>query len=387
MRNLCLLGATGSIGSQTLDLVRLDKNICLKAFSFGKNIEQARKIINEFNPEFVCAEHKEDAIILSNEYPNIKFTHGNNGLIQVATYNCINPIVLNALVGIVGLEPTYHAICNNRDVYLANKETLVVGGTIIMNEAKKRGVRIIPLDSEHSAIYQLLDNNNQCEIKRLIITASGGSLRDVERSKLSEVTKEQVLNHPNWKMGAKITVDSASMMNKGFEVIEACHLFNVSTDKIKVLIHRSSIIHSMVEFNDNSICAQLASPDMHLPIHYAIYGKKHSACDIIEPLNLDKIYNLQFEELNNERYPLVQIAIDTLNKGGIYPCILNAANEVAVDLFLKGIISFDEIEDIIIKELNNSKYDEFNSDNLSIEELLMVDNLVKNNIINKRKED
>ena len=387
MRSLCLLGATGSIGTQTLDLVRLDKTICLKAFSFGNNIKQAIKIINEFNPSLVCAKEEEDAFNLSKQFPHIEFCYGREGLIKVATYKCDNPIVLNALVGIVGLEPTYHAILHNRDIYLANKETLVVGGNIIMLEAKKRGINIIPLDSEHSAIYQLLDNESTKEIRRLIITASGGSVRDIPRSKLSSVTASQVLNHPNWKMGAKITVDSATMMNKGFEVIEAYHLFDVAIDQIKVLIHRNSIVHSMVEFNDYSICAQLASPDMHLPIHYAIYGKKHTSCDIIKPLDLNKLFNLQFEELDNERYPLVQIAIDALNKGGIYPCILNASNEAAVKLFLDGSISFIQIEKIIINELKNHEYEKYNKETLTIEDLLLIDQIVKNNILTCRKEE
>lgn len=387
MRNLCLLGATGSIGTQTLDLVRLDENICLKAFSFGNNIEQARKIINEFKPSLVSCKEEIDAITLSKEYPNIEFCFGRNGLIRVATYQCENTIVLNAIVGIVGLEPTYHALLANRDIYLANKETLVVGGDIIMNEAKKRGLNIIPLDSEHSAIYQLLDNKNEKEINRLIITASGGSVRDVALSDLHKVTIEQVLNHPNWKMGAKITVDSATMINKGFEVIEAVHLFGVSTDQIKVLIHRNSIIHSMVEFNDYSICAQMASPDMHLPIHYAIYGKLHSSCDIIEPLDLNRLFNLQFEELDNNRYPLVNIAIDSLNKGGIYPCILNASNEAAVKLFLDGEIGFNQIEQIIIKELNNPVYTKYNKESLNVDDLLNLDRIVKNNVMQNRKEE
>lgn len=383
MRNVILLGATGSIGTQTLDIVRLTNDLCLKAFSFGENINKAIEIINEFKPDIVCCKKEEDSIKLSKMYENIIFYYGSEGLIKLALEKIENPVFVNALVGSCGLEPTYYAIKSKKDIYLANKETLVIGGDIIMQEAKINNIKIIPIDSEHSAIYQLLDNNDEKEIRNLIITASGGALRDLKRNELDNVTKEQVLNHPNWKMGEKITVDSATMMNKGFEVIEAHHLFNVAFDQIKVLIHRNSIVHSMVEFNDYSICAQLASADMHLPINYAINGKKHSKCDIIEPLNLNRLTTLSFETLDNERFPLVSVAIDCANKGGIYPTILNAANEIAVWLFLNGFIKFNDIENIINEELNNKEYIKFNN-NLSINRILEVDELVKHNVKNRK---
>ncbi len=383
MIRLSILGATGSIGMQTLDLVRNDSNLKLVAFSFGRNIAQAIKIIDEFHPNIVSSLLENDQKILQQRYPNIQFVYGKTGLIDVSTYEECDAVV-NALVGSVGLEPTYYAIKQKKDIYLANKETLVIGGNIIMDEVKKNNVKLYPLDSEHSAIFQLLDDNNKQEINRLIITASGGSLRDLARNELDKVSKEQVLNHPNWKMGEKITVDSATMMNKGFEVIEAHYLFNVDVDQIEVLIHRSSVVHSMVEFNDGSICAQMASPDMHLPIHYALSHKRHSKCDIIKKFPLENLYHLEFEPLDNVRFPLVQIAKETIKKAGIYPCILNASNEIAVNLFLNGQIKFNEIEKIIIDELGNHSYDIYINKPLSIDLLLEVDKLVKDNVLKER---
>ncbi len=218
MMKLAILGATGSIGTQTLDLVRLDSNIKVVAISFGQNLELAKKIIEEFKPELVSAQLEKDKDELCKLYPNIKFVFGKQGLNEVATTSLADAVV-NALVGSIGLEPTYLAIKHHKDIYLANKETLVIGGSLIMDEAKKNKVKIYPLDSEHSAIFQLLDHQDETQISRLIITASGGSLRDLSKDELEFVTKEQVLNHPNWQMGDKITVDSATMMNKGFEII------------------------------------------------------------------------------------------------------------------------------------------------------------------------
>lgn len=383
MINISILGATGSIGTQTLDLIRADSTFKLVAFSFGHNLEFAKKIIEEFKPQLVCAIEEKDQVFLSSIYPNVVFTSGDKGLIEVATYQVTN-IVVNALVGSVGLEPTYYAIKNQKDIMLANKETLVIGGQLIMDLVKKMQVKLYPLDSEHSAIFQLLDSKNESQINRLIITASGGSLRDLNRNELSNVTKEQVLMHPNWKMGPKITVDSATMMNKGFEIIEAHYLFDVDIDNIDVLIHKSSIVHSMVQFNDGSICAQMASPDMHLPIHYALYNKTHSKCDIIKKLSFDGITKLEFEPLNNERFPLVNIVRNTIKRGGMYPCIMNAANEMAVKLFLEDKIKFTEIEEIIINELKCNEYDKYLNEEITVDFLLKLDKLVKQNVLNRK---
>lgn len=327
----------------------------------------------------VCSADEENKKYLENKYPNILFTSGDDGLLEVVKFDCDNPIVVNALVGTVGLKPTYVALLNKRDVYLANKETLVIGGNLIMDVAKRNNCKVIPLDSEHSAIYQLLDEEDEKEIKTLYLTASGGALRDYPLEDLDNVTVDDVLKHPTWKMGPKITVDCATMMNKGFEIIEAHYLFNVDVDNIKVLIHKTSTIHSMVEFNDHSICAQLASPDMRLPINYALMGKKHKNCDIIKPLDLSQGLELKLEKLDNTRYPLVNLAIKALKKGGIYPCIMNAANEKAVELFLNGKIKFTDIEKIIINELNSLEYVKYNKD-ISLDKILQIDKLVKGKV-------
>ncbi len=383
MIQFIVLGATGSIGTQTLDIIREDKNLKLLGFSFKNNLQKALEIIEEFKPKYVSLMNESHESIIKDKCPNIKVFCGTKGLVDLVSVNEQFKIV-NALVGSVGLEPTYYGILNKKDILLANKETLVIAGEIIMPLAKENNVNIYPLDSEHSAIFQLLDDKNQKEIRKLIITASGGALRDYNRNELENVTKQEVLAHPNWQMGDKITVDCATMMNKGFEIIEAHYLFNVDIDNIEVLIHRSSIVHSMVEFNDYSICAQMASPDMHLPIHYAIYNKLHKKCDIIKQLPLDKLYHLSFEPLNNERYPLVSLAKQTLKKGGIYPCIMNAANEAIVKLFLDGKAKFTDIEKIIKEEVNNPDYNIYNQKELTINTLLELDQLVKNNVYNRK---
>jgi 1-deoxy-D-xylulose-5-phosphate reductoisomerase len=271
MVELCLLGATGSIGSQVLDLIREKRDVYrLAAFSFGHNIDKALEIVEEFEPDLVCSVEELDAKKIKELFPRVTVTYGNKGLQQVATHNCICPKVINALVGAVGLTPTLSAIEMGRDVLLANKETLVIGGEIVIAKAKEAGVKIIPIDSEHSAIFQLLNGYDKEDLSRIIITASGGSFREKSRAELENVTKEDALNHPNWKMGSKITIDSATMMNKGFELIEAHYLFDLPMDKISYILHKESIIHSMIQTRDGAIKAQLGTPDMRIPIMYAL---------------------------------------------------------------------------------------------------------------------
>lgn len=383
MMNLILLGATGSIGTQTLDIIREREDIKLAAFSFGYNVEQAVKIIQEFHPKLVCGVNYTDVIRLKEQFPEIEITNGDTGLQKIAEYNVSNPVVVNALVGAVGLLPTVSAINAKRNVYLANKETLVIGGEIIMKMAKANDVKIIPIDSEHSAIYQLMQGINEEDIKKLIITASGGSFRDLSREQLLNVTKNQALKHPNWKMGQKITIDSATMMNKGFELIEAHYLFNIDIDKIEPILHRESIIHSMIEFKDGSIYAQLGSSDMHLPIQYALFGPRHLENNKIQLLDLVKANSLHFEEVSYNRYPLVKCAIDTLKKGKLYCTILNAANEAAVKLFLEEKIAFIEIENLVIEALNNPKYEGFNQGEINIPKIMALHNLVYQDVYNK----
>lgn len=376
MKNVILLGATGSIGSQTLDIIRKNPDYSLVAFSFGYNVKKAMEIIEEFNPKVVCGIDASDILKLKESYKSMEFVYGEIGLQQIVTYCVENPIVVNALVGAVGLMPTACAIENGRDVYLANKETLVIGGEIIMQKAKEKNVKIIPIDSEHSAIFQLLNGNKKEEIEKLIITASGGSFRDRTREELENVTKEEALNHPNWKMGEKITIDSATMMNKGFELIEAHYLFDLDIDKIVPVIHKESIIHSMIEFVDGSIFAQMASSDMHLPILYALENPHHVETDLVEKIDLAKIGSLHFEEVSYERYPLIKAAIDSLKKGKLQCTILNAANEAAVKLFLEGKIKFLDIEKLVIEALNNPAFQGFNQGEISLPKIMALHELV-----------
>ncbi len=384
MIELCLLGATGSIGSQVLDLIREKRDVYrLAAFSFGHNINKALEIVEEFEPDLVCAIEELDANRIKEAFPKVSVTFGNKGLQNVATHNCLCPKVINALVGSVGLTPTLSAIEVGRDVYLANKETLVIGGEIVMAKAKAIGVNIIPIDSEHSAIFQLLNGNDISEVERIIITASGGSFRDKSREELVNVTKEDALNHPNWNMGAKITIDSATMMNKGFELIEAHYLFDLPMEKIAYIMHKESIIHSLIEFKDGSMFAQMATSDMRLPIKYALEYPSHSYTELVERLDLLKVGTLHFDELSIERYPMLGYAIEAINKGNIYPTILNAANEVAVGLFLEGKISFLDIEKIVKETLDNPIYEKFSLGDLTIPKIMSVDELVRIQILTK----
>ena len=384
MIELCLLGATGSIGSQVLDLIREKRDVYrLAAFSFGHNINKALDIIEEFEPDLVCAIEELDAKRIKETFPKVEVTFGNKGLQQVATHNCLCPKVINALVGSVGLTPTLSAIEVGRDVYLANKETLVIGGELVMAKAKENDVKIIPIDSEHSAIFQLLNGNDINEVKRIIITASGGSFRDKTRHELEDVTKADALNHPNWNMGPKITIDSATMMNKGFELIEAHYLFDLPMEKISYIMHKESIIHSLVEFYDGSVFAQMATSDMRLPIKYALEYPSHSYTEMVEPLDLVKVGCLHFNELSLDRFPMLEYAIEAINKGNIYPTILNAANEVAVGLFLEDRIKFLDIEKIVKEALDNPIYEKFTTGELTIPKIMSVDELVRIQILTK----
>lgn len=380
VKNIILLGGTGSIGTQVLELIKDDVNYNLYGFSFGDNVEKAEKIIDEFKPSIVCCKNVKDLHYFNSLYKDIKFVSGDAGLQQLASYVVDNKIFINALVGAVGLVPTMAAIENGSDVLLANKETLVIAGELICDKARQKNVKIIPIDSEHSAIFQLINDTNKKDIKNLIVTASGGSFRDLKKEELINVTKEEALNHPNWKMGSKITIDSATMMNKGFELIEAYHLFNIDIDNIKPIIHRESIIHSMVEFNDGVIFAQMGVSDMRVPIKYALEYPNHTSHSLFETLDLTKVKTLSFEEVSFERYPLVKCAIDCIKRGKLYPTILNAANEAAVKLFLEDKIKFVDIEKIIIDTLNNPKYQVFNNGDINISKILMVHEMVFNDI-------
>jgi len=355
VKYISLLGATGSVGTQTLDVIREHPDsFKLVAFSSGRNIELTRQIIAEFQPALVSVTEKEDCEKLKVEFANTKFTFGQEGLVEVAVFDKAD-ILVNAVLGSVGLYPTLQAIEAKKTIAIANKETLVTAGHLVMEAAKKNNVPILPVDSEHSAIYQCLQGEKEKNIERLIITASGGSFRDLSRADLQHVTVEDALKHPNWSMGAKITIDSATMMNKGLEVIEAFWLFALPYDQIDVLLHKESIIHSMVEFHDSSVIAQLGTPDMKVPIQYALTYPDRLPLRSSERLDLAKIGKLHFQEMDLERFRCLHFAIEAGKAGGTLPTVLNAANEVAVSRFLKGEISFLQIEELIERALNNHR--------------------------------
>lgn len=378
--NLFLLGATGSIGEQTLDIVRRNpRDFNVVSVAVNKSIDKLIEIIDEFNPSFCSVGSIEDKNKLENVYPHIEFGYGEEGLIKSATFgdNSNDDLVVNAVVGSVGLLPTYHAIRKNRDIALANKETLVIGGEIINPLVKKHGVTLIPIDSEHSAIMQCLNGENSKSIKEIIITASGGSFRDKTREELVNVTVKDALNHPNWSMGAKITIDSASMMNKGLEVIEAHHLFDVDYDSITTVIHKESIVHSFVEFDDTSIIAQLGNPDMRVPISYAINRNKRVDFGA-KRLSIKDLGSLHFEPMNYDRFPLIQMAYRVGKEGGTKPAVLNAANEASVALFLNETITFLQIEAIVLECINK-----FERKEATLESIIDTDRVVKDYVYNK----
>jgi 1-deoxy-D-xylulose-5-phosphate reductoisomerase len=352
LKYISLLGASGSIGTQTLDVIRSHPNeFRLAAMSIGKNIELAGKIIEEFTPHLVSVANKEDCERLRHEFGSkVKLVYGEEGLIEVATYSKTD-IVVNAVVGSVGLLPTLQAIEAGKTIALANKETLVTAGHIVMEAAQKRGVTILPVDSEHSAIFQCLQGEKEKNIEKIILTASGGSFRDRKREELQNVTVEEALRHPNWAMGAKITIDSATMMNKGLEVIEAHWLFHLSYEQIDVLLHKESIIHSMVQFHDSSVIAQLGTPDMRVPIQYALTYPDRFELLGAKKLNLAEIGTLHFQKVDFERYRCLKLAYEAGKAGGSLPTVLNAANEEAVAAFLNGQISFLTIEELIEQAL------------------------------------
>lgn len=358
------MGATGSIGTQTLDILREHPSeFKLVAISVGKNLELARKMITEFQPELVSVQEYHDCNTLKSEFPKTKITFGDEGLVEVAVYPSAD-ILVNAVIGSVGLNPTLQAIESGKTIAIANKETLVTAGHLVMEAAERNGVALLPVDSEHSAIFQCLQGEKEKNIERLILTASGGSFRDRTRNELEGVTVKEALNHPNWSMGAKITIDSATMMNKGLEVIEAHWLYNISYEKIDVLLHKESIIHSMVEFHDSSIIAQLGTPDMRVPIQYALSYPDRLPLTTSQRLNLAQIGTLHFQEMDENRFRCMQFAYEAGKKGGTLPTVLNAANEVAVAAFLNEKITFLQIEDMIEKAL--SKHDLIINPDLSI---------------------
>lgn len=380
--NIFLLGATGSIGTQVLEVIRNDVNYTLISISVGHNIAKAREIIREFHPQYVSVQEEKDFKKLQSEFLDITFGYGEESLITAATYGECGGSLINAVVGMVGLKPTIAAINKHRNILLANKETLVVAGDIITKLAKEKGVALIPIDSEHSAILQCLAGREKEEIKKIIITASGGTFRDKRRDELCHVRLEDVLKHPNWHMGKKITIDSATMVNKGLEVIEAHHLFGVDYENIQTIIHYESIIHSMVEFVDNSIMAQLATPDMRIPIQYALTYPHKKPSKLNNSFDWQSLSLLHFKEMDYERFPCLSLAYTVGKQGGIMPTVFNASNEAAVSLFIDGKIEFLDIEKIIWDAVNKAK----NVINPSIDDIINTEREIKKQIFEKYRD-
>lgn len=367
MKNIVILGSTGSIGKSTLEVIEKNPDrFRILGLAARSNLSLLLEQINRYLPEIVAV-YDEDAAKILQRKVNVKVLSGINGLMEIATHKKAD-FILSAIVGAAGLLPTLAAIKKGKTIGLANKETLVIAGRIVTEEAKRNAVKIIPVDSEHSAVYQCLEKRSPFEIKRIILTASGGPFRGRSKKELRHVKVEEALRHPNWSMGAKITVDSATLMNKGLEVIEARWLFDLPPERIDVVIHPESIIHSMVEFSDGTIIAQLSRPDMKAPIAYALsYPERLS--DIVEPLNFGALKKLTFEKPDREAFPCLDLAYSAIKEGGTMPAVLNAANEVAVDAFLKERIGFTDIPSIIEKVIERHQKMPCNT----IEEVLEAD--------------
>lgn len=367
MKRLSVLGSTGSIGTQALEVA--EKNGWrITALAAGRNVTLAEEQARKFKPRFVAMYDKAAAKELEIKLrdTDTKVLSGEEGVVAAAESDC--DTVLNSVVGIAGLKPTLAAINRGTTVALANKETLVTGGEIVNKRLKETGVKLLPVDSEHSAIFQSLQGAPQNSLKKILLTASGGPFYGKKRAELENVTVKDALNHPNWSMGAKITVDSASLMNKGLEVIEAVHLFGVKADNIEVLVHRQSILHSAVELCDGAVIAQLGTPDMRLPIQYALTYPER-ADNAFERLSLTDIGTLTFEKPDAETFKCLPLCVKAINEGGLAPTAVNGANEEAVALFLAGKIKFLQIADLAEKALMRVR----NKKDFTLEDILETD--------------
>ncbi len=372
MKKVALFGSTGSIGRQALDVIdKSRQQLSVAVLACGKNIELLRKQIAEYSPEAVVVKDEEDAKELRRDFPGLVILSGTEGYKEAARSGY--DVMLNAMMGISGLEPTYEAVKLGKEIALANKETLVAGGKIIIEEARKSGAVIKPVDSEHSAIYQCLEGRQKGILKRILLTGSGGPFRTFTGEELENVTVDMALHHPRWNMGPKITIDSSTLMNKGLEVIEAKWLFDVEADDITVVIHPESIIHSMVEFVDGAVLAQMGVPDMEIPIAYALTmpGRLEGVSESIDFFGASNA--LHFERPDMERFPCLRIAIDALKEGGTCTAAMNGANEEIVAAFLAGKIGYTDIPKLIEKVLDGHK----NGPGTQIEEILETDRLAR----------
>lgn len=380
MKTISILGSTGSIGTQALEVVE-KHNFKVSALSANSRIglleEQARK----YNPEMVCVydENKYSQLKENLKDTSIKVLSGMEGLCEIATAdNC--DTLLNSVVGMVGLLPTLKAIGSGKEIALANKETLVAGGKLVMEFAKEKNVKILPVDSEHSAIFQCLQGNNRSQLNKIILTASGGPFFGKSYDELKNVKVEDALNHPNWSMGNKITIDSATLMNKALEFIEAKWLFDLEPEQIEIVVHRQSVVHSAVEYKDFSVIAQLGVPDMKIPIQYALLYPNRLECPT-KQLSLTDYGTLTFAKPDYDTFKCLSAGIKAITLGGAYPCLVNSANEEAVALFLKREIKFLEIGEIVSSVLEKFEYSEINS----YDDVVKADRLARDYVKNTFK--
>lgn len=372
MRKIAILGTTGSIGTQTLSIVREKKDLEVVSMSCGSNIDLFEEQIREFNPQLVSCGNEDKALELKKRISDldVEVLSGMDGLIAVATITEAE-IVVTAIVGMLGIRPTVAAINEGKDIALANKETLVTAGHIIMPLSKEKNISILPVDSEHSAIFQSLQGNEDNNIHKILLTASGGPFRGFSKEQLEKVTLEDALKHPNWEMGKKITIDSATMVNKGLEVMEAKWLFGVDLDRIEVVVHPQSILHSAVEYDDGAVVGQLGLPDMRLPIQYALYYPKRLPMSG-DYLDLFKVKDMTFEKPDLDVFVGLKYAYEAQREGGNMPTIFNAANEKAVALFLNKKISFTDIYRLIDNSMKEIEY----IDNPTLDEILYTESEV-----------
>ncbi len=353
MKRISILGSTGSIGTQALDVARAS-GFVVAGLAANRSIAALERQAREFHPTTVCIYDNRlyNQLKLSLSDTDIRVVAGMEGLCEVAALEGVE-ITLNAVVGMIGLRPTLAAIRAGKEIALANKETLVTGGEIVMREAADRGVKILPVDSEHSAIFQALQGNSPKQVQSIILTASGGPFYGWMREALAQVTPEEALRHPNWEMGAKITIDSATLMNKGLELIEAVRLFGVAPEEVQIVVHRESVLHSAVEYDDGSVIAQLGVPDMRLPIQYALTWPERYPCPV-KRLSLTDYGKLTFAKADEETFVCLKACKEAIRRGGLYPTAVNGANEQAVALFLEKKISFTEIGELVMEALETA---------------------------------
>ena len=377
-KKISILGSTGSIGTQSLDVAE-KRGYQVQVLTAGSNAKLLEEQIRKWKPRYAALADEKAAkeLRIAVADTDTKVLMGKEGVNECASY-ADTDVVINAIVGIAGLVPTLTAISQGKDIALANKETLVAGGSLVMAQAEKKGVKILPVDSEHSAIFQCLEGmNKKEELKSIILTASGGPFFGKTREELETVTLAQALKHPNWEMGAKITVDSATMMNKGLELIEAVWLFGVDPSMVDIVVHRESIIHSLIEYNDNSVIAQLGVPDMRIPIQYALtYPERFESP--VKKLNLWEYSNLTFYKPDYETFRAINICREAITKGGLYPCVANGANEMANYLFRQGKIGFLDIADLVEKATEKTPTIE----NYTITDVLEADKMAREAVRN-----